>query len=107
MKTLTIHSLTTNELDKIVNKVWSQWHDQFSCVQVFGWSNETDHVVLDVKDQLSHLKTWDQYDRHRIDGLVDWTMGRVPHGDGLPSLLDSLCFYGVIPSGHYVIRVSW
>lgn len=98
--------LTFRELNKIVNRTWSMWHDGFDCVSRFGWTNDSDHVVLDVQPPRDPL-VWDKFDRHRHEVANTWAHGIQLHYANLTTLLESLCAVGVIPPGHYVIRVSW
>lgn len=107
MRQLTCLILSYRELDRLVNHTWHNWNDRFSCVAEFGWSNESDHMVLDVQDHLTQEHTSDQYTYQKAMSMVHWSAGRHPHAEGIASLLDTLCYEGTIQPGHYIIRASW
>lgn len=105
LKTLPFYVLTYLELNHLVNYTWHDWNKKFDCASIFNWSNDTDHVVLDVRPYI--FKDFpDKFESHRYHTLSLWQAGKIPHGDGLPNLLDGLCTHGGIPPGNYIIRIS-
>ena len=110
MKILTFHMLSYRELNHIVNYTWyDAWKLKFDCASQFGWTNDTDHCVLDVQALPIHKPedTRDKFERQQVSDYETWSSGRAPHGSGLYRLLDSLCTVGAIPPGNYIVRVSW
>jgi len=109
IKQMPFNVLTFRELNEIVNFTWPEWYGKFDCVSQFGWSNDTDHVVLDVQRLPSIPRSkMDKFDQFKWDVWIQWVNGKQPHAVGLYSLLESLCTSTLsVPPGHYVIRVSW
>lgn len=110
MRTLPMHILSYRELNYLVNYTWyAEWNLKFDCASQFGWKNDTDHCVMDIRALPIHKPEAerDKFEQQQVSDYDAWSSGRAPHGSGLYRLLDALCTAGSIPAGNYLVRVSW